>query len=216
MTKEEVLQKVNEYCNEKSYTNETLTDDFKDKFSDFFSKKYPEETTFDAEGVLDDLKFNINTAFSATSKGITTKVNAFATKENEYKRQIQELKNRLGDKQEPIGGHEPQVNELPADVIAQLKEFEQFKNEAKMKEKHKEIVSLAKKGIREDLHKSFEKFAQDFTIDANEESGEQAKKLTSRFQDVFRDTIGDIKPLAPQVTRKRDEEFLESIPKITI
>lgn len=38
MTKEDVLQKVNDYCNEKSYTNETLTDDFKDKFSDFFAK----------------------------------------------------------------------------------------------------------------------------------------------------------------------------------
>ena len=42
MTKEEVLQKANEYCTEKAYTSETLTDDFKDKFSDFFSKKYPD------------------------------------------------------------------------------------------------------------------------------------------------------------------------------
>ena len=33
MTKEEVLQKANDYCTEKAYTSETLTDDFKDKFS---------------------------------------------------------------------------------------------------------------------------------------------------------------------------------------
>ena len=32
MTKEEVLQKVTDYCNEKSYTSATLTDAFKDKY----------------------------------------------------------------------------------------------------------------------------------------------------------------------------------------
>ena len=42
MTKEEVLQKVNDYCNEKSYTNATLTDGFKDKFSEHFAKRYAE------------------------------------------------------------------------------------------------------------------------------------------------------------------------------
>ena len=80
MTKEEVLQKVNDYCNEKSYTEETLTSEFKDKFSEFFAKKYSEETAIDAEGILEDIKFNINTAFSATSKGLTSKQKAFETK----------------------------------------------------------------------------------------------------------------------------------------
>ena len=42
MNKEEVLQKVNDYCNEKSYTNETLTDGFKDKFADHFLKLNPD------------------------------------------------------------------------------------------------------------------------------------------------------------------------------
>ena len=90
MTKEEVLQKANEYCSEKGYTNETLTDEFKDKFSDFFSKKY-QETPIDDENMIADLQFNLNTAFSATSKGVTAKQKAFDEKENEYKAQIEEL-----------------------------------------------------------------------------------------------------------------------------
>ena len=42
MTKEEALQKVNDYCNEKSYTAATLTDGFKDKFAEHFTKRYPD------------------------------------------------------------------------------------------------------------------------------------------------------------------------------
>ena len=90
MTKEEVLQKANEYCSEKGYTTETLTDEFKDKFSDFFAKKYAEQSA-DDETALADLQFNLNTAFSATSKGITMKQKGFEEKENDYKRQIEEL-----------------------------------------------------------------------------------------------------------------------------
>ena len=60
MTKEDVLQKANDYCTEKSYT-ETLTDEFKDKFSDFFSKKY-QDTDAEDETMIADLKFNLDTA----------------------------------------------------------------------------------------------------------------------------------------------------------
>ena len=38
MTKEEVLQRANDYCNERSYDESTLTPEFKDKFADFFAK----------------------------------------------------------------------------------------------------------------------------------------------------------------------------------
>ena len=117
MTKEEVLQKVNDYCNEKRYTEETLTSEFKDKFSEFFAKKYSEETAIDAEGILEDIKFNIKTAFSATSKGLTSKQKAFETKENEYKNTIAELNKKIGKPQEKIV-------ELPDDVKQQLAELE--------------------------------------------------------------------------------------------
>ena len=45
---------------------------------------------------------------------------------------------------------------------------------------------------------------------------EQAKRLTTRFQDIFRDSIGDIKPLAPKQTQKQEQEFIESIPKVKV
>ena len=209
MTKEEVLQKVNDYCNEKSYTEETLTSEFKDKFSEFFAKKYSEETAIDAEGILEDIKFNINTAFSATSKGLTSKQKAFETKENEYKNTIAELNKKIGKPQEKIV-------ELPDDVKQQLAELEKFKDAKSKKDKFDEIVKLAKHGIRPDLYASFEKYAQEYDVTLDSTSEEQAKKLTARFQEIFKDSIGDIKPLAPKVSQKRDEEFVASIPKVQV
>lgn len=209
MTKEEVLQKVNDYCNEKSYTEETLTSEFKDKFCEFFAKKYSEETAIDAECILEDIKFNINTAFSATSKGLTSKQKAFETKENEYKNTIAELNKKIGKSQEKIV-------ELPDDVKQQLAELEKFKDAKSKKDKFDEIVKLAKKGIRPDLYASFEKYAQEYDVTLDSTSEEQAKKLTARFQEIFKDSIGDIKPLAPKVSQKRDEEFVASIPKVQV
>lgn len=213
MTKEDVLQKVNDYCNEKSYTNETLTDDFKDKFSDFFAKKYDENVTFDEDGVLNDLQFNLNTAFSATSKGITAKAKVFEARENTLKDQIAELNKKLGNVVDTTTTQEPTISQELQDKLNRL---EQFENEQRLNEKLKEVMAIAKKNVRNDLHKSLENYANDFKVTLDETSEEQAKKLTARFQDIFRESIGDIKPLAPQVTRKRDEEFLTTIPKVKI
>lgn len=209
MNKEEVLQKANDYCNEKGYTNETLTDDFKDKFSDFFAKKYPDASA-DDETMLADLKFNLNTAFSATSKGITSKQKAFEMKESEYKKQIEELNKKLGNPPTPP------TFEIPKELQEKLEKLEKFEDEARKNDKFKNVVEMAKKNVREDLHKSFESFAQDFQVKLDETDEEQAKKLTSRFQEIFKDSIGDIKPLAPKQVQKRDEDFLSSIPKVKI
>lgn len=208
MTKEEVLQKANDYCTEKSYT-ETLTDEFKDKFSDFFAKKYP-ETDADDEAMIADLKFNLDTAFSATSKGITLKQKAFEEKENEYKTQIEELNKKIGKPRKP---EEPVI---PKEIKEQLDELKRYKDDAARKAKFKDIVEIAKKSIRQDLHKSFETFAADADVSLEKEDKEQAKNLVTRFQEIFRDSIGDIKPLAPQQTRKRDEEVLSSIGRIKV
>ena len=214
MTKEEVLQKVNDYCDEKSYTSETLTDDFKEKFSDFFAKKYDSETSVDDEGVIADIKFNINTAFSATSKGLTSKQETFTAKEREYQRQIAELtKRNQGVEQKEPPRQEPQI---PDEIKKKLERLERFETESRKAEKFKEVLVLAKKNIREDLHKSLENYASDFDVTLDEDSSEQAKKLTQRFQNIFRDSIGDIKPLSPKVNQKRDEELIDSIPKIKI
>lgn len=208
MTKEQVLQKANDYCTEKSYT-ETLTDEFKDKFSDFFSKKYPETDTED-ETMIADLKFNLDTAFSATSKGITSKQKAFEDKENEYKNQIAELTKKLEKKPKTTD------TKIPQELQEKLDKLEKFENEQRKREKYAAVLALAKKGVREDLHSSFEKYAADFAVNLEETESEQAKRLTSKFQEIFRDSIGDIKPLAPKQVMKNDMEFIESVPKIKV
>lgn len=213
MTKEEVLQKANEFCNEKGYTSETLTDEFKEMFSDFFAKKN-QDASIDDEKMIADLQFDLKTAFSASSRGITSWQKSFEEKENDYKRQIETLQAQT--KKQGAKEHQGGNVELPDDVKRQLSELEAFKNQQKKNEKFKEVLGLAKKGVRQDLHKSLENYANDFAVTLDETSEEQAKKLTMRFQEIFRDSIGDIKPLAPKVTQKRDDEFLSSIPKIKI
>lgn len=211
MTKEEALQKVTDYCNEKSYTEETLTGEFKEKFSDFFAKKYPETDADDAAAIA-DLQFNLNTAFSAASRGLTSKQKAFSEKEDEYKRQIQELNDLLGNKK----GEPPTQVSIPQQLQEELDELKQFKLVQTKREKFKEIVELAKKDVRSDLHKSLENYAEDFDVNVDETNEEQAKKLSARFMRIFKDTLGDMKPLSPKQTQKRDEEVLGSIPKIKL
>ena len=208
MTKEEVLQRANTYCSERSYDAETLTDDFKDKFAEFFAKRH-ESQGIDDEGIMDEIKFNLDTAKSAAAKGITLKQRSFSSKESELQNQIEELKKKIPNVQQ-------QQFELPEDVKNQLKELENFKNEQKRNEKRNEVLELAKKGVRQDLHGSFENYAKDFAVTLEETSEEQAKRLTSRFQEIFKDSLGDIKPLAPRQTQKNEDEFLDSLPKVTV
>lgn len=208
MTKEEALQKANEYCTEKAYTSETLTDEFKDKFSDFFAKKYP-DTSADDEALIADLKFNIDTAFSATSKGVTAKQKAFEEKENEYKKQIAELNKKIGNRQ-----HDK--FEIPKELQDQIDELKAYKNSEAKKAKFANVVELAKKGIRQDLHKSFETFANGTDVAIDKGDKEQADALVERFQEIFRDSIGEIKPLAPQVTKKRDEDAMSSLKRLKV
>ena len=208
MTKEECLQRVNDYCNERSYDEATLTTDFKDKFADFFSKKYS-EASIDEENVLADMKFNLDTAKSAASKGRASLQQGFESKKTEYENQIAELNKKLGKK-------EPPKFEVPKELQDQLDELKKYKNDEVKKKKFASIMELAKKGIRQDLHKSFETFAHGTDVDLEKEDKEQANALVSRFQEIFKDSIGDIKPLAPKQTRKRDEEQLSNLKRIKV
>ena len=158
------------------------------------------------------MKFNLNTAFRATSKGITAKSKAFEDKENEYKRQIEELTKKAGKKKEEKTGN----TDIPDEWKEKFARLEKLENDASKAEKFKEVLSIAKKSVRSDLHKSLENYANDFGIDADADVEEQAKKLTLRFSEIFKDSIGDVKPLAPKQTAKRDEEFLNSIPKMKV
>ena len=209
MTKEEVLQKANDYCTEKAYT-ETLTEEFKDKFSDFFAKKYP-ETDAEDETMIADLKFNLDTAFSATSKGITSKQKAFEDKENEYKNQIAELNKKLGKQTKT-----PPTAEIPKEVQDQLDELKRFKTEEQKKTKYANVINIAKKGIRSDLHSSFEKFAKTVSVSVDKDDEEQAKEIVQTFQDIFKDSIGDIKPYTPKQVQQKEEEIINNVTKITL
>lgn len=208
MTKEEALQKVNDYCNEKSYTNATLTDGFKEKFAEHFAKRYPDASA-DDETAIADMKFAINSAFSGASAIITDKTKEFETKENDYKSQIAELNKK-------ITTPKPKEVQIPKELQDQLNELKKFKDEQFKQEKLKNILKLAKAGVRQDLQASFDKFAKEYEVKLDKEDKEQADALVAKFQDIFKDTIGDIKPLAPKQTQKRDEEYLASIPKVKI
>ena len=210
MTKEEALQKVNDYCNEKSYTNATLTDGFKDKFAEHLAKRYPDASA-DDETALGDMRFALNSAFSGASLIITDKTKEFETKENGYKSQIAELEKKV-----PKPNQKPNEVVLPKEVQDKLDAYDKFMDGEKKTTKFKNIMELAKKGIRQNLHASFEKFATDYDVKLDKEDKEQADELVTRFKEIFKDSIGDIAPLAPQQTQKRDEDFIASLKKVKV
>jgi len=211
MTKEEVLQRANTYCSERSYDSETLTDDFKDKFAEFFAKKH-EAAGIDDDGILDEIKFNLDTARSASAKVRAAQQREFESKESDYKNQIAELNKKIANpKQQP-----QQQLELPEDVKNQLAELQKFKNEEAKKNKFNEIVALAKKDIRDDCLSDFDIFVKDYEVKDDVAVEEQAKRLHSRFQEIFKSKIGDIKPLAPKQVQKQEDEYIDSIPKVKV
>ena len=209
MTKEEALQKVNDYCNEKSYTAATLTDGFKDKFAEHFAKRYPDAAA-DDETALGDMKFALNSAFSGASTIITDKTKEFETKENGYKSQIAELQKKI---KTPPTIVEPQI---PKEVQAQLDELKAFKDAKSKQEKLGNIMRIAKEGIRSDLHASFDKFASDYAVKLDKEDKEQAEGLVAKFKDIFKDSLGDIRPQKPTTDETKDAEIIGSLPKVKI
>lgn len=209
MTKDEVLQKVNDFCTEKQYTTATLTETFKDKFADHFQKANPDGDIND-ENVIKSLQFALVTAFSSASELATVKTTEFASKENEYKSQIDELKKK-------VKAPKPQVEPtIPKEVQDQLDELKRYKDEQSKTTKRKSIFEMAKKGVRDDLHSMFNKFYSDFEPKLDKDDKEQADALVARFQDVFKEKIGSVKPLQPQFDAKQDEELIGGLPKVKI
>ena len=208
VTKETVLESMNTYCTERKYGSENLTDGFKEKFSNFFVKKY-EGKDVEQEEIIADLHFNLDTAFSASVDINSALKSSFETKKTEYENQIAELNKKLGKKETP-------KFEVPKELQDQLDELKKYKNEEVKKTKFASIMDIAKKGIRQDLHKSFETFANGTNVDLEKTDKEQADALVSRFQEIFKDSIGDIKPLAPQQVRKNDEAVLSGLKKVKV
>lgn len=213
VTKEQVLESMNTYCTERKYGSEALTDGFKEKFSNFFVKKYEGKEVEEAD-FTSDLHFNLDTAFSASVDLKNAMTSQFATKESEYKNQIDELNKKIAKPQQQQ--QQQQQFELPEEVKNQLAELQQFKTEQSKLEKRKAILALAKKSVREDYHSSFVEYAEDFEVDLTKEDKEQADALVAKYQKVMRPTIGDIKPLAPRQIQKRDEEILDSVKEVKV
>lgn len=213
VTKEKVVESINTYCAERKYGSETLTESFKEKFSNSFVKKYAEKDVEESD-VIADLHFNLDSAFNAGVVVKTTYTEQFTTKENEYKKQIEELNKKLGNKTNP--NSEPPKFELPKELQEQLDELKRFKNEEAKKAKRKSILKIAKEGIRQDYHASFDEFAKDIDVLLDKDEKEQADAMVAKFQAISKGMIGDIKPFAPRQTQKRDEDFLSSLPKIKV
>lgn len=214
MTIEEVLQKVNDYCTEKQYTSATLTDAFKNTFVEHFVKANPEGDIND-EAIIASLKFNINTAFKSASDLATAKQAEFLSKENDYKNQIAELNKKIGGQQQQQQ-QQQQEFKIPKEVQEQLDELKKFKSDELKKDKLKNILKIAKTSIREDQHKSFDTFAEDFVVDIDKDDKEQGEKLAAKFKAIMKDSIGDITPLAPRQTAQVEKELLESVEKIEL
>lgn len=210
VTKEQVLESMNTYCTERKYGSESLTDGFKEKFSNFIVKKY-EGKDVEEEDFKADLHFNLDTAFSASVDLKTSLTAQFATKENEYKNQITELNKKIVTPPQP-----QQKLELPEDVKNQLAELEKFKTEQSKQSKRKEILEMAKQNIQQSLHGSFENFIADTEVLLDKDSKEQADALVAKYQKVMQPTYGSIKPLAPRQVQKRDEEILGGIKEVKV
>ena len=157
------------------------------------------------------MRFALNSAFSGASLIITDKTKEFETKENGYKSQIAELKKKV-----PKPNQKPNEVVLPKEVQDKLDAYDKFMDGEKKTTKFKNIMELAKKGIRQNLHASFEKFATDYDVKLDKEDKEQADALVTRFKEIFKDSIGDIAPLAPRQTQKRDEDFIASLKKVKV
>lgn len=209
MTKEEVLQKVNDYCTEKQYTTATLSDAFRNKFADHFFKANEAADIAD-EVVVNNLKFALNTAFSSASDLATIKQTEFATKESDLQRQIEELKKQ--QQQTPP----PTPPSISPELQQQLDELKRYKDEKTKKEKLANIVSLAKANIRADLHSSFDELVSDYDVALDKDDKAQADALWNKFQAINKASIGDIRPKQPTVSADDEKEFIASIPKVVI
>ena len=197
--KEEVLQKVNEYCNERQYTS-TLDEVFVDRFSEKFAQKNADANI---DEVVDLIKFNIDTAFSATSKGIEKQSAAWKAKEEEYLKQIEGVKN----------GHQEVISE---DIKQQINELKAFKEAKQREEKISKVFNISKASVREDLHGNLKDVLDVMKINYDATEEEIAKELTSTFTKLYKDKIGMVKPGSSGRSNKDYDELLNNIPKINV
>lgn len=187
-TKDEVLQKVTDYCTEKQYT---LNDDFRSQFSEKFATANATADVND-ENVLNSIKFNLDTAFSATSKELKIKDETWRTKEADYLKQIEELKKKSVD---PKPADTGKNFELPDDVKKALELVQRISKERAIEDKQKEISQIVTKNFTAEQKSSFNAFLKTQTIDCEKDSNELAESYSKTYSDIIKEMIGDNKVL---------------------
>ena len=206
----DVLQKVDDYCTEKQYT---LDDSFRSQFSEKFVGANADADVND-ENVLKSIKFNLDTAFSATSKGIKSKEETWKQKEADYLKQIEEAKkSSKGDVKPPKVKGE---SELPEEVMKKLEELDKFKSASEKQEKRAEILAAARRSVREDLHDELSDILDMMTIDYTKDSKALADELSAKVTKIFKNKIGDVRPKSAESKSKRMEDIIGSVGTVKI
>ena len=212
-TQAEVLQKVSDYCTEKQYT---LNDDFRSQFSERFAKANAEANVED-EAISNSIKFSIDTAFSAASKELKLKDEAWNKEKSDYLKQIEELKKKSEGKKNGDGKKDPITTiELPKDVKEELEELKTFKTQKEQQEKHARVLSMAKKNVREDLHGQLEALFNAINVDYSKDDEALVKQLNESFTSIYQGQVGNIKPKVASESIKDDEALIGSVPKINV
>lgn len=201
----EVLEKVGTYCTEKQYT---LDDNFRSQFSNKFAAANAEADIND-ENISKSIKFALDSAFSAASKGIEAQKKVWDEEKIKLNGEIEKLKK--------IPKKEGENKfELPDDIKEKLNKLDAIEEKISRQEKRAEVLELAKKGVREDLQGNLEDLLDMTSLDYTKESKELAKQLNDNFAKLYKNNIGDIKPSSPEKKARKVEDILNSIPVYTI
>ena len=211
-TEAEVLEKVGTYCTEKQYT---LNDDFRSQFSNKFAAVNPDADIND-ENVLNSIKFNLDTAFSAASKGIEAEKKKWDTEKTKLNNEIENLKKNQSTVKTHPKNEEEENLKLPEDVKKDLDELKMFKAKQLQQEKRAEVLELAKKNVRQDLHKNLSDLLDMTTFDYSKDTKELAKQLNENFTKLYKNNIGDIRPASPETKNMQISKILDSVSAKTI
>jgi len=215
-TEKDILQKVNDYCTEKQYT---LDDSFRQKFAEKFNATNADANLEDSKTV-DSIKFNIDTAFAAISKSMEKQAEVWKGKENEFLKQIDELKKNGAKNEPPKKQPNPEEKkkevELPEDVKKQIEDLRKFQAEQQKQEKLAKVLDIAQKTVRADLHPDLKALLSMMQIDYSKSDEDLAKTLSDNFSVLYKNKIGDTRPIAAEDNRKKYADLLKGLPKVKI
>lgn len=208
--KEEILKKVNQLCEEHKFDfNET----FKDKFAETFAGKFA-ETDIEDETLGTAIELSIIESGHARKNAFSESSKQWEAKEAALKAQLKELEDKTGDK--TSSEKKEEKTSIPEEFKAKLDAFEKWKQEQEEETHRSKIYEEAKKNVREDLHDSLKKYMKKQSISLTASVEDEAKRIVTDYQDVFKDTIGGTQPLASGGRAMKPEDYFKDLPKVKI